>query len=74
MIDWRPFKDGGALVDAETCLKDAFSTDVRPLLREWAQMRGLASDPLSAFRQSGYQEQITAERAEKNRAMVSNYA
>jgi len=68
------FQGRCALVDAETCLKDAFSTDVRPLLREWAQMRGLASDPLSAFRQSGYQEQITAERAEKNRAMVSNYA
>ncbi len=26
-----------SLVDAETCLKDAFSSDVRPVIREWAQ-------------------------------------
>src|SRR5215472_10223605 len=26
-----------ALVDAEGCLKDAFSTDVRPAIREWAE-------------------------------------
>jgi L-rhamnose isomerase / sugar isomerase len=62
------------LVDAESCLKDAFSTDVRPALREWAKARGLAEDPMSAFRESGYQERITRERAEKNRSMVSSYA
>jgi L-rhamnose isomerase / sugar isomerase len=62
------------LVDAESCLKDAFSTDVRPAIREWAKARGLAEDPMAAFRQSGYLERITAERAEKNRSMVSSYA
>src|SRR5260370_36510292 len=41
-----------ALVDAEGCLKDAFSTDVRPMIREWAQSKGLPADPLHAFRQS----------------------
>ena len=34
-----------ALVDAETCLKDAFSTDVRPVIREWAVSKGLARRP-----------------------------
>jgi len=33
-----------ALVDAESCLKDAFSTDVRPVIREWAVSKGLPSD------------------------------
>src|SRR6185437_16166099 len=41
-----------ALVDAETCLKDAFSTDVRPVIREWALSRGLPTDPMDAFLQS----------------------
>ena len=63
-----------ALVDAENCLKDAFSVDVRPLIREWAASNGLPGDPLDAFRQSGYQERITAERSERNRATVSSYA
>jgi L-rhamnose isomerase / sugar isomerase len=63
-----------ALVDAETCLKDAFSTDVRPAIREWALSRGLPEDPMAAFRQSGYLERITAERAEKNAASMTSYA
>jgi L-rhamnose isomerase/sugar isomerase len=62
------------LVDAETCLKDAFSTDVRPAVREWAQSKGLPEDPMRAFRESGYLERITAERAAKNAAAVSSYA
>ena len=63
-----------ALVDAETCLKDAFSTDVRPIIRGWAVSKGLPADPMDAFRQSGYLERITAERGERNRAAVTSYA
>jgi L-rhamnose isomerase/sugar isomerase len=63
-----------ALVDAENCLKDSFSTDVRPAIREWAQSKGLPADPLDAFRQSGYLERVTAERAAKNMAVVHSYA
>ena len=63
-----------ALIDAETCLKNAFSTDVRPVIREWSQSKGLPVDPMDAFRQSGYLEKITAERAQKNAAAVSSYA
>ncbi len=63
-----------SLVDAEGCLKDAFSTDVRPVIREWAHSKGLPVDPMDAFRQSGYLEKITAERAQKNAAAVSSYA
>src|SRR5437016_2938081 len=63
-----------ALVDAENCLKDAFSTDVRPAIQEWRKSRGLPVDPLAAFRESGYLERITAERADKNRSTASSYA
>ena len=63
-----------SLIDAETCLRDAFSTDVRPVIREWAVSKGLAADPMDAFRQSGYLERITAERGAKNMSTVSSYA
>jgi len=62
------------LVDAEGCLKDAFSTDVRPAIREWAVARGLPADPMDAFRRSGYLERITAERGARNLASVMTYA
>ncbi len=62
------------LVDAENCLKDAFSTDVRPAIAEWSRSRGLPADPLKAFRESGYLERITAERAERNMASITTYA
>jgi len=63
-----------ALVDAETCLKDAFSTDVRPVIREWALSKGLPADPMDAFRQSGYLERITVERSQRNLSSDSSYA
>jgi L-rhamnose isomerase/sugar isomerase len=62
------------LVDAENCLKNAFSTDVRSAVREWAIARGLPADPLHAFRESGYLERITAERAPRNQGAASSYA
>jgi L-rhamnose isomerase/sugar isomerase len=64
----------GDLVRAEECLKDAFSTDVRPAIRAWRSARGLAEDPMEAFRQSGYLERATRERAEKNAAQAASYA
>ena len=62
------------LVQAENCLKDAFSTDVRPMIVEWRKANGLAADPLEAFYSSGYLERVTGERAEKNKGMVTSYA
>src|SRR5580658_1551464 len=51
-----------ALVDAETCLKDAFATDVRPVIEEWRKSHGLPPNPLAAYRESGYHQRIEAER------------
>src|SRR3989442_8267791 len=62
------------LIDAEECLKAAFRTDVRPILRAWRRTKGLAENPLTAFRQSGYVDRITRERSEKNKRSVSSYA
>ncbi len=50
------------VLGAHEVLMDAFSTDVRPLLAEWRVARGLAPDPIRAYRESGYAEQITSER------------
>jgi len=77
LVDYRKLamaQEGCDLVDAENCLKDAFSTDVRPAIAEWSHSRGLPTDPLKAFRESGYLERITAERAERNAASVTTYA
>ena len=62
------------LVRAEMILQDAFSTDVRPAIAEWRVSKGLHADPMEAFRESGYLERITAERAARNSASVSSYA
>jgi len=62
------------LVRAESLLQDAFATDVRPVIQEWRQAKGLAKLPMDAFRQSGYLERITQERAARNSRNVSSYA
>ncbi|HKU27240.1 MAG TPA: TIM barrel protein [Candidatus Sulfotelmatobacter sp.] len=62
------------LVEAESLLQDAFATDVRPSILEWRESKGLPKDPLEAFRQSGYLERITKERASRNSHNVSSYA
>jgi L-rhamnose isomerase/sugar isomerase len=61
------------LVAAEGILQDAFSTDVRPAIREWRTARKRPADPLRAFRESGYLERITRERGSRA-AGVSSYA
>jgi L-rhamnose isomerase/sugar isomerase len=62
------------LVLAESCLQDAFATDVRPAISEWRAARGLPADPLDAFRQSGYMERITQQRSQRPLPTSSAYA
>jgi L-rhamnose isomerase / sugar isomerase len=61
------------LVRAESCLQDAFATDVRPAIVEWRRAHGLPDDPIDAFRASGYLERVAAERA-RRAAPPSSYA
>ena len=63
-----------ALIDAEECLKSAFAADVRPAIREWRKSKGLAEDPLQAFRASGYAERAASARGAKNKGAVASYA
>lgn len=62
------------LIRAESLLQDAFNTDVRPAIRQWRDSKDLPEDPLKAFRESGYIERITRERAARNARSISSYA
>lgn len=52
----------GDVLGANDILVDAFNTDVRPMLAELRESRGLAPDPMRAFLGSGYLERIRSER------------
>jgi L-rhamnose isomerase / sugar isomerase len=62
------------LVAAESLLQNAFNTDVRPVIQDWCDSKGLPHDPLTAFRQSGYLERITKDRAARNSQSITSYA
>ncbi len=62
------------LVLAERILKNAFRTDVRPLLVEYRRARNLPPDPLLAFRESGYAQRVARERASQKAAPPQSYA
>ncbi|MGB0098645.1 MAG: L-rhamnose isomerase [Nocardioides sp.] len=53
--------DGDVLL-ANEIFMDAFYTDVRADLAAWREGRGLPADPMRAYLESGYQEQIEADR------------
>ncbi len=77
LVDHQRLSEAQAVSDiigAETCLQEAFSTDVRPHIRDWRRFKGLPEDPMAAFRGSGYLERISRERAARNMASVSSYA
>jgi L-rhamnose isomerase/sugar isomerase len=77
LVDYARLSEAQAasdLVRAESCLQDAFATDVRPAIREWRSSKGLAADPMAAFRGSGYLDRITRERAGRKVSNTSAYA
>ncbi|MGW7267433.1 L-rhamnose isomerase [Streptomyces sp. NPDC054842] len=52
----------GDVLEANAVIMDAYNTDVRPLLAEVREELGLDPDPVAAYRRSGWQERIAAER------------
>jgi L-rhamnose isomerase/sugar isomerase len=56
------------LVTSETILRDAFMTDVRPILKEWRSARKLPENPIEAHRQSGYEHRVATERRSRHGA------
>ena len=57
------YQDGGDVLMAERTLKDAFETDVRPIVAEARLRAGGALDPIAAFRESSYRARAAATRA-----------
>jgi L-rhamnose isomerase/sugar isomerase len=52
----------GDVLGANAVLMDAFETDVRGVLADRREARGLPRDPVRAFKASGYAERVSAER------------
>ncbi|MEV8509822.1 L-rhamnose isomerase [Actinoplanes sp. NPDC051475] len=55
-------QNDGDVLEANAVVMDAYNTDVRPLLAEVRADMGLDPDPVAAYRRSGYQDKIVAER------------
>ena len=55
-------QSAGDVLEANAVFMDAYNTDVRPLLAEVRADAGLDPDPVAAYRRSGYQEKIVADR------------
>ncbi|HEX4055872.1 MAG TPA: TIM barrel protein [Tepidisphaeraceae bacterium] len=65
LVDRQKLRDAQTrldVVDAEQCLRDAFFTDVRPLLAQWRKKKNLDPNPLQAYRASGYEAKVAGER------------
>ncbi len=56
----------GSVLEAHQLLTDAFRTDVRPLLEQVRLEMDLPTNPLAAYRASGYEEKIRRERGVAN--------
>ena len=57
------YQDEGDVLMAERTIKDAFETDVRPLVAEARVRNGGEADPIAAFRASGYRAARATERS-----------
>jgi len=52
----------GDIVAAERCLKQAFETDVTPILAKWRRSHHLPADPLAQLRKDGVIKQLARQR------------
>ncbi|MBO0904897.1 L-rhamnose catabolism isomerase [Jiella sonneratiae] len=58
----RGHQDDNDAIMASECLKQAFRTDVTPILAKARLLDGGAIDPIAAYRASGYRKKVAAER------------
>ena len=66
LVDQEKLKEqqkAGKITKGEKVLKEAYETDVRPLLKKIYVEEGRQPDPLKAFHESGYLEKIKEERS-----------
>jgi len=65
LVDQKALKSAqtnGDVLGAHDVLMDAYNTDVRPLVREWREEKGIDPDPMKAYAASGYSAKIAVER------------
>jgi L-rhamnose isomerase/sugar isomerase len=65
IVDRKKLQDAQArmdILDAETCLKDAFFTDLREILADWRKKKRIDPNPMEAYRASGYETRVAKER------------
>src|SRR6188472_2282536 len=55
-------QEAGDVLAANAVFMDAFYTDERCDLADWRESRGLPGDPVQAYAESGYQQQIESDR------------
>jgi L-rhamnose isomerase/sugar isomerase len=58
----------GDVLEGNGIMMDAFYTDVRPMLAEWRESRGLPANPMAAYASSGYPASIVSGRIGGNQA------
>jgi L-rhamnose isomerase/sugar isomerase len=58
----REAQEKGDILLAHRLLLEAYRTDVRPLLAEVRQAKGVPEDPIRAYREGGYHERAVAQR------------
>jgi len=58
----------GDVLAAHEVLMDAYNNDVRPMIRQWREDKGIDGEPMKAYARSGYAEKIAAERVGGNQA------
>lgn len=63
----RRAQDRHDVVSAELELRKAFFTDVTLALQAWRRSHGLAADPLTAHRKSGYEKAAARDRSRRRR-------
>ena len=68
-------QSAGDIVGAELCLKEAYETDVTPILKEYREGKGLPADPLATLREEGHVARLGKERRERHgKLSESSYA
>jgi len=59
----------GDIVGAEQTLRQAYETDVTPILKQWRREKGLPLDPLTKLRDSGVIKDLGKQRKAMRKAM-----
>ncbi|MBV8781091.1 MAG: TIM barrel protein [Phycisphaerae bacterium] len=71
LVDREKLTDAQArmdIVDAESILKDAFFTDVKPLLADWRKRKNIDPNPMQAYRSAGHEAAAAKDRGARKQS------